>query len=135
VDVKVDHNTVFQTGNIITAYGTPNEGFKFTNNIAPHNEFGIIGDGSSSGSLSIDQYFPSRVLKKNVIIAGPGSRYPQKNSFPASLVDVGFVDEASGNYRLADTSPYKKAGTKNRDIGADFGVLEETARRALEGLP
>jgi len=47
VDLRVDHNTILQTGNLITAYGVPTQGFVFTNNIALHNQYGIIGDGSS----------------------------------------------------------------------------------------
>lgn len=135
VDVKVDHNTVFQTGNIITAYGVPNQGFTFTNNIAPHNEFGIIGDGSSVGKLTLEHYFPAHSLKKNVIVGGRSDRYPKKNFHPASLDEVGFIDPAAGNYRLAENSPYKQAGTKQRDVGADFGRLERTAARAISGTP
>jgi hypothetical protein len=135
IDVKVDHNTVFQTGNIITAYGTPNQSFTFTNNIVPHNEYGIIGDGSSSGTLTLDRYFPTRVLKKNVIVGGSTSRYPKKNFYPARLEDVGFVDQAGGNYRLADMSQYKNAGTKDRDVGAEIDAIEKVARQAQEGRP
>jgi len=135
VDVRVDHNTILQTGNIITAYGVPNQGFVFTNNIAPHNDYGIIGDGSSAGVLSIDKYFPGSSLKRNVIVGGQSSKYPRKNYYPATLDDVGFVDKGSGNYRLANTSPYKNAGTKGRDIGADLELVERAATRALQGLP
>ena len=135
VDVRVDHNTILQTGNIITAYGVPNQGFVFTNNIAPHNDYGIIGDGSSAGVLSIDKYFPASSLKRNVIVGGQSSKYPRKNYYPATLDDVGFVDKGSRNYRLANTSPYKNAGTNGRDIGADLEVVERASMRALQGLP
>ena len=135
VDVTVDHNTILQTGNIITAYGVANQGFVFSNNIAPHNEYGIIGDGSSAGVLSIDKYFPAASLKKNVIVGGQSSKYPRKNYYPATLDDVGFVDKGNGNYRLAISSPYKNAGTKGRDIGADLEVVERAEMRALQGLP
>jgi|ERR1041384_2028800 hypothetical protein len=135
LDVAVDRNTIFQTGNIITAYGIPNQGFVFSNNIAPHNEYGIIGDGSSLGLTTIDQYFPQCLLKRNVIIGGPGSKYPKKNFFPGTVGDVGFVDQANGNYQLSDTSPYKKGGTKKRDIGADFQMVMKSARRAIQGSP
>jgi hypothetical protein len=135
VDVKVDHNTVFQTGNIITAYGVPNQKFTFTNNIAVHNEYGIIGDGAGVGKNTLDQYFPAHSLKKNVIVGGSGDRYPQKNFYPARIDDVGFVDRAGGNYRLADTSPYKNAGTKQKAVGADFALLESISTRALTGSP
>ena len=133
--MKVDHNTVFQTGNIITAYGVPNQKFTFTNNITVHNEYGIIGDGAGVGKHTLDQYFPAHSLKKNVIVGGSGDRYPQKNFYPARIDDVGFVDRAAGNYRLADTSPYKNAGTKQKAVGADFGLLESISTRAFTGSP
>ena len=135
IDVKVNHNTVFQTGNIIAAYGVPNRGFVFTNNIVLHNEYGIIGDGSSSGVLTLDQYFPEYSMKKNVIVGGQSSRYPKKNYYPAAVDEVGFINRATGNYRLADSSPYKNAAKKNRDVGADIEYVEKAARRAVEGLP
>ena len=135
IDVKVDHNTVLQTGNIITAYGAPNQDFTFTNNIVPHNDYGIIGDGSTSGDRTLEQYFPTRVVKKNVIVGALQSRYPKKNFYPTRLEDVGFENRADGDYRLADTSTYKNAGTKDRDVGADFGILEKTAKQAVEGKP
>jgi hypothetical protein len=135
VDVRVDHNTVVQTGNVVSAYGTPNQGFVFTNNIAPHNEYGIFGDGVGSGNQALDKYFPGTKLKKNVIVGAQGSRYPRKNFYPAALDDVGFMDRGNGNFKLADHSPYKNAGTKSRDIGADFSKIELAARRAVEGRP
>jgi hypothetical protein len=135
LDVTVNHNTIFQTGNIITAYGVPNQGFIFSNNIAPHNEYGIIGDGASSGNITIGQYFPQSSIKKNLIVGGLSSKYPKKNYYPATLGDVGFVDRAKGNYKLAENSLYKNAGKKNRDIGVAFDELEQSARRAIEGLP
>jgi hypothetical protein len=135
VDVRVDHNTVFQTGNIITAYGVPNQGFSFSNNIALHNAYGIIGDGSSLGNTTLDRYFPGCFLKKYVIVGGQSARYPRKNYYPDSLEQVRFVDRANGNYRLSEDSPYKNAGTKHRDVGADFESLEASASRAIHGKP
>jgi len=135
VNVKVDHNTIFQTGNTITAYGAPNQGFVFTNNIALHNQYGIIGDGSSPGFLTLETYFPAYVLKKNVLVGAQSSKYPKKNYYPATLDDVGFVDKANGNYQLSDNSPYKNAAKKNRDVGADCAAVDKALRRSLQGSP
>ena len=62
-NVTVDHNTVFQTGNIITAYGRSRgafitiPGFRFTNNVTMHNAYGIFGSGSGVGSAALSSYF------------------------------------------------------------------------------
>jgi hypothetical protein len=125
VDVKVNHNTVFHTGNIITAYGKPNEGFVFTNNLMAHNEYGVIGDNTGSGSSTLNRYFPGLKFKKNVIVGANRSRYPaRKNFYPASFDDVRLLDLENGNYRLSGSSPYKGAGTKKSDIGADINAIE-----------
>lgn len=127
--VTVDHNTVIHTGNIITAYGAPNLNFSFTNNLAPNNAFGVIGDGSASGTTTIDKYLPSSVFKKNIIINGRADVYPKKNYFPSSIDEVGFVDPAAENFRLAPSSLFRKAGTKNKDIGADIDAIDKARNR------
>ena len=125
VDATVDHNTVLQSGNIITAYGNPCQNFNFTNNLALNNEYGIIGDSIAPGKDTLDKFFPDRVFKKNIIVGGDSFTYQaKKNYFPASLNEVGFVDHGKSNYRLAVNSPFKESGTKDKDIGADIDAIE-----------
>lgn len=123
-DVSVVNNTVIHTGNIITAYGKPSPAFVFINNLMPNNEYGVVGDGSQSGKVTIERYLPASVFKKNVIAGGQSAIYPKKNFFPRSLEEVGFVDLAADNYRLAATSAYKRAGVKGKDVGADIDAIE-----------
>ncbi|HKP87841.1 MAG TPA: PKD domain-containing protein [Blastocatellia bacterium] len=123
-NVRIDHNTAFQTYNIMTADGPPNTGFIYTNNIAPHNDYGFIGSGYGYGNPTLINCFPACVFAKNVLVGGPASVYPFGNFFPAAMSGVGFVDYAGGNYRLAATSPYKNAGTDGFDLGADIDAIE-----------
>ena len=110
-DVEVTHNTVIQSGNVITAYGAPNVGFAFKDNLALHNLYGIKGDGTKSGNDTLDLYFPDLSFKKNVIVGAPDSDYPQKKNFyPVFIEEVGFADFANANYRLTSLSPFRKAG-------------------------
>ena len=125
LDVTVDQNTIIHSGNVITAYGEPNTGFVFNNNLTSHNAFGVIGDGTGSGLSTFERYFPGLTFKKNVIAGATASRYPdKKNFYPPSLDDVGFFDKENGNYRLSLTSPYKNLSTKSTDIGADIDAIE-----------
>jgi hypothetical protein len=133
VDLKVDHNTSHQSGRIILVYGTPNTRFIFTNNITPHNDYGIFGDAIGFGNPAIQHYFPASTITKNVIAAQgnqPGysthdlaNRYPPGNYFIATLNEVGFVNPAVGDYRLAsrlpdgNLNPYRTSGTNNTAIG------------------
>jgi len=122
-DITIEHNTVFHTGSIFATTGTPTEGVVFRNNLTPHNEFGVKGDGRGTGNSTIDFYFPGSVFKKNVMVGGQSSLYPMDNFFPPSFDQVVFVNRAGGNFRLAPTSPYKNAGTDGKDIGCDFDAL------------
>jgi PKD repeat protein len=123
VDVHIDHNTAIQTSNIVTADGTTHTGFVFTNNITPHNDYGVIGSGHGIGNDSLNYYFPGFYFSKNVVIGGPSQVYPSGNFFPSSIADVQFIDAASYNFRLSSGSPYKNAGTDGRDIGADQDAI------------
>jgi len=126
-----DHNTVIQSGNIITAYGDATDGFIFSNNITPGNTYGIKGDGSASGDSTLGTYFPGAILKKNVLVLAIATSYPANNYYPSSLQDIGFVDLTNLNLRLSKNSPFLGAGTKGRDIGADIDrIIKEVGGNA-----
>jgi hypothetical protein len=123
--IKIDHNTGFQAGTLVVADGAPSPGFVFTNNISPANEYGIFGSGQGPGNTSIATYFPGSTFSKNVIPGAPEASYPENNFYPASLDDVGFVNAGGGDYHLKSDSPYAKAATDGRDVGADIDALQK----------
>ena len=134
-NLKTDHNTVFHTGNIISVGGTPdNTGFIFTNNIMPHNEYGVHGDARGTGTDSLNAFFPGYVFRRNVIAGANPSLYPADNFYPATLDDVGFTNRAGGDYRLAAGSPYKGQGTDGRDPGADIAAVATATAGAVSGV-
>jgi hypothetical protein len=114
LSVTVDHNTIRQTGNLLMGYGAPNRAFVFTNNLAPHNEYGVIGEGSAPGRSTLDKYFPGAVFQKNVLAGGRSQLYPPGNYFPATLA-------AAGTLR----------GTDGQAIGCDLNALapQQTAAK------
>lgn len=122
-DVHVAHNTILQSGSIIFAHHGPNAGFVFNDNLARHNEYGIIGDDHGAGNHSIGFYFPKGIFRKNVIAGGKSESYPAENFFPNSLDAAGFVDLTRGDYRLAASSLYKNAATDGKDIGCNIDAL------------
>jgi hypothetical protein len=135
-NVTVNHNTILHTGNVIAAYGQqrgtplPIPGFRFTNNLAAHNTYGIFGNSVGTGARAIALYFPDGVFRSNVLAGGQASRYPPGNFFPSVaqfLAD--FVDAAAGDYRLSPRSAYRRSGTDGSDLGLSFDLLQ----RALEG--
>ncbi|HEX5055632.1 MAG TPA: hypothetical protein VFX02_03955 [Gammaproteobacteria bacterium] len=121
--LEITHNTAFQTDAIIFGERSPHRGFVFADNIVEHNEYGIIGSGFGSGRPTLERYFPQAVVQRNVMVNGAAELYPDGNFFPHSLDDVGFVDRASGDYRLRAGSQYARAGEAGAAVGADFELL------------
>ncbi len=130
-DVRIEHNTILQTGSIIAVDRDPSMGFIFNNNITPHNEYGIKGDSRGVGNSTIAFYFPDGIVKKNVMAGGQSTSYPVDNFFPATLDSVKFVNGANGNFRLEATSPYRNAGTDGKDLGCDMDLINA----AINGIP
>jgi hypothetical protein len=126
--VDIDHNTIFHSGALIVADGSPSAGFVFRNNIARNNHYGVLGSDQSPGLDSLGVYFPGYDFKKNVIVGVPlGIIYPADNFLPPLLNLVGFVDLIGGDYRLAPASPYKNAEADGKDLGCDFSALNGRA--------
>ncbi|MGE5624332.1 MAG: hypothetical protein ACM3ZT_02165 [Bacillota bacterium] len=123
LDVHVMHNTSLQTGSIVFSDGHPHSGFRYADNIAPHNAYGIIGTNTGVGDATLEVYFPDADVHKNVIIGAPAAAYPSGNYFPRTIAGVNFIDAASGDYRLAPGSDFHSAGDDGKDIGADIDEL------------
>lgn len=132
-DVVVDHNTAFQSGNIITAEGR-HDRFRYTNNISLHNEYGMIGSGTGVGNPTLTTYFPDAIVRKNVIIGGNAGQYPGDNFFPASLDAVRFLGGGGSRYCLAGSSRYKSAATDGKDVGVDFDALSAALGKPQLGI-
>jgi len=126
-NITFDHNTIIQSGVIIIADGGPSLGFVFRNNIAPHNDYGLMGSGAGSGINALEVYFPGYIVQKNVLVGVPDFvSYPPGNFLLLSpLLNQVFVNPAGGDYQLGPNSPYRNAGTDGKDIGCDFTALPQ----------
>lgn len=140
--VAVDHNTIIQTGNVVSAYGessgrpVPIAPFSFTNNLALHNANGVHGQGQAVGAGTLEAYFPDFVFRRNVLAGGSAARYPPGNEFPGEAEFArSFVNFAAADYRLAAGSSYRSAGTDGRDLGADTVTLLRKTKGVERGTP
>jgi hypothetical protein len=144
-EISVEHNTILQTGNIITAYGGTRQApsaadrFVFRDNIVLHNTNGVIGTGLAIGNDTLSKYFPGAAFYRNVLAGGNASRYPPDNSFPAVdwLWDQ-FQNVAEHDYRLRPGSSLRQSGSDHRDMGVSYTALTEAlgaSAAALLGLP
>lgn len=133
--VTIDHNTIISNDtSIVWLYGVPSTGVVYTNNMSPHNSYGIMGSGSSSGTTAINAYMPGAVVAGNVLAGGSASRYPTGNFFPTVAAwQSAFVNYASGDYHLTAASSYKAAGTDGLDLGANVDVINGYAAVAISG--
>ena len=118
--LTIENNTIIQTGNITNAYGEPVKNFVFRNNIVFENQYGIKGDNMGSGQEVIDKLFSNGLVIGNIIIGGRSSLYRERNYYPRTLLEIGFVDPANGDYRLRPDSPYLKKGVGGKSIGANL---------------
>jgi hypothetical protein len=133
-DIVIEHNTVVQTGNLVTAYGGTREApsaverFVFRNNIALHNANGVIGQGLAIGNETLARYFPAAVFLRNVLAGGIASRYPSDNLFPAIDGFAGQFENFDGrDYRLRVTSDFRRSATDGRDLGVSYPSLVTAA--------
>ena len=134
--VTINHNTVFSTNpQVLWLYGVPATNSFFTNNMAKHNAYGIMGNAVGFGIDSINRYFAGvNNVTANVFAGGSASKYPAGNFFPtvaAWMADM--PNYAQGDYRLRDASPFKRLGLDGKDLGADIDTLEKHVPIALSG--
>lgn len=125
--VTLDHNTALgATHSSIFATNAASPRFTLTNNILG---FGVIaGDSTSAGNGTIARYFPDSQVLRNVLIdldkaVNAPDPLPPLNFMALDVADVGFIDPATGNFRLSPLSPFHNAATDGTDIGVDFEAL------------
>jgi hypothetical protein len=127
----LDHNTCISDGpavlRVSMARQPPATGFRYTNNVSLHGEYGVVGDSTAVGRATIEKFFVDAVVTRNVLAANWGAPYPAGNLFPSlATYQAQFVNLAGGDYRLKDTSTWKGAGTDGLDLGADMTKLPRT---------
>lgn len=124
-DVTIEHNTHFQSGNIMILYGEPSLRFTYRNNVTVRdpNGYGVKGDGTGEGTIALNMFTPGYRFEKNIIVNANASLYPPQNSYPNSISAIGFVDFERGNYRLRPESRFHATATGGGDPGANFDKL------------
>ena len=122
-DITFEHNTGFATSAAMMLDVLQKPYVTIRNNLIARGEYGIYGGGQGEGKRAIDYYLRASVFTHNAIIGAKEDMYPPGNFFPARIEDVGFVAPNEGDFRLAHVSPYRRAGTDGRDVGADIDSL------------
>ena len=122
-DVVIDHNTAFQTGNVLFGGDRrAHSGFIFRNNVVLAGTHGIAGSGMANGAAAVDRYFPDAIIRRNIVIGGDASGFPGDNTFPATITDVGAAPAATGAPFSKLASRYAGTATDGGDPGAQLTV-------------
>lgn len=135
--LTVNHNTVIHDGSTIILDGGPSKNFIFTNNIAFHNDYGVIGvneRGSGIGSASLAAYAPRCIFRRNILVGAEFGRYPSENFYPPNLDGIGFVNPKAGDYGLAAGSRFKGKAADGKDVGCDVEAIAAMEKKVLAGV-
>lgn len=133
--ITIDHNTIIQehAAGVLQVDGAPVLEFVFTNNLARHNSYGVIGRNHGPGNDTITAFFPGSRFTGNVIADGVARNYPGGNQFPTSAqFRSQFVSYDGGDFHLNPNSSWKQASNDGTDLGANVatvGLADERERR------
>jgi hypothetical protein len=132
-DINVSNNTIFASGNAITAHGAATKKFTFRGNIFSFNDYGFSGD-TGVGKGVFAKYFSDGLIAENVIVNGKripkGDLYiPPRNFAADDFGAVGFINWQDGNYRLNANSKFKNKGSNGKDLGADIDAIEAETKK------
>jgi hypothetical protein len=132
-DVVVEHNTVVQSGNVVTVYGKQNglpwpvDGFVFRENVARNNNYGVIGEGLAPGLGTLSRYFDRLEFDRNLLAGAEPSVYPADNYFPSvGEFDALFMNPAAGDFTIVAASPFARAAADGGALGVDVARLNAT---------
>ncbi|HWS87159.1 MAG TPA: hypothetical protein VN282_09360 [Pyrinomonadaceae bacterium] len=101
--VTFDHNTVkgrVRMALLLTALpNAKHAGLAFTNNLMPHGEYGVFGDGGTFGAAALDRFADRWTFAGNALYDKPDyvtQPYPPGNSFPRGEAEAARLKGADG---------------------------------------
>ena len=120
--ITFDHNTfAHDNTSFLYAYGpyTMNS-FTFTNNLVRHFDYGIMGENTSPGNLTIQTFFPGSNITCNAIAGAVAKNYPAQNAYPTvDAWTAAFANFSGGDYHIVNTSAIYTSGCADAKGGAD----------------
>ena len=120
-NVSVAHNTISTSETGVVLAGIIKQ-LWFHDNIIVANRNTVVGDNMGAGA-AVTYYTPGSTFTRNVFVPKEVG-LPPGNFTVESVRGIGFEDPANENYRLIRISPFEKASSGGRDIGANVGAVE-----------
>ena len=118
-DILIANNTALSTGNIVTFYGVMPKNLVIRDNIIGHGNYGIHGPVDLRSPLMRAVFQNNLLLNLNDVPSGDYA-FPAGNSIVAGIADVGFINPAVNDFRLASNSKYRAKGRGGRPLGSDL---------------
>ncbi len=130
--LTIDHNTIDQGSTLMSFYigtvwnaGAPAprtaafavEQLTYTNNLALHNEYGVKGEGTATGTPSLVAHTQSFIWTNNVLAGGAGYPYPPITWTPSVAQ---YQSQLDRDYMLVPNSLYSGKATDGKDVGIDW---------------
>lgn len=122
-DILIANNTVFNFGNTVTFYGEMPKNILIRDNIVNHNNYGIHGYADIKSAAG-QKVFQNNVIVNNKRIDLYDSSFPPNNFWVQDYKDIGFMNFAQNDFRLAPNSRFKGKGKNGSDIGSSLNANE-----------
>lgn len=134
-DVQILHNTYIGQGrNIFFHFLQLGPNYRVENNLLQHNQQGISWSESLFDIEALNAAAPlGYTFFGNAIQGGTAARFPTGNFFPATLNDIGYANLALRDLRLRPSSPYWRAASDGKDIGADAAAVYQATQGVVPG--
>ena len=121
-DVLIANNTVFNHGNITNLYDVMPKNFLFRDNIISHNSYGFHGFDGSIKSIEAQKMFQNNIIVNNKKVQTGDTSFPPNNFWIQDFSEIGFINFAQNDLRLAPKSRFKGKGKNGGDIGSNLTI-------------
>ena len=118
-DITIANNTVFNNGNIAKFHDAVPRGLVVRDNLIGHGDYGVHGLADLKSSQARAMFQNNIFLNLNSV-SPPAYSFPMGNSIVGGIKDVGFVNAASNDYRLAAGSKYKGKGCDTAKLSPEL---------------
>jgi hypothetical protein len=120
--LTIVHNTGFGASHgIIMAGGPVMANFVVTDNLFGHGVSSDVG----FGTVALNTFASGWIVQRNVFAGATATSGPPNNYFPGTLAEVGFVNAASGDWRLSSSSSFLTAGSNSSALGANMDQITQ----------
>ncbi len=122
-DILIANNTSFNVGNPLMFHGEMPKNFLFRDNIVAHDSYGVQGHPNIK-SADGQRIFQNNLIFNSKKINKSDSVFPNGNIWIEDYKNIGFINAAQKDFRLAANSKFKAKGKNGVDIGSNLNIAD-----------